>query len=100
MFNITPADVPTELNSTGVGGFLRGTRVELGKYTDRDTFVGVAIRPATLGPGVWVRRRLNNGFRLELSSEPRFVLREPSLTPQDPVSARNWAVFLIKEWRY
>lgn len=100
VFNITPADVPTELSSTGFGGFLRGTRIELGKYTDPDTFVGLAIRPATLGPGLTLQRRLNNGFRLEMSSEPRFVLREPSLAPQDPVSARNWAVFLVKEWRY
>lgn len=100
VFNITPADVPSEINSTGIGSFLRGTRVEFGKYTDPDTFLGLAVRPGAIGPGLTVQRRLNNGFRLELSSEPRFVLREPSLSPRDPVTARNWAAFLIKEWRY
>jgi translocation and assembly module TamB len=100
VFNITPADVPTEINSTGIGSFLRGTRVEFGKYTDPDTFVGLAVHPATIGPGLLAQRRFNNGFRLELSTEPRFVPRDPSLTPRDPITARNWAAFLIKEWRY
>ncbi|MDQ6831538.1 MAG: translocation/assembly module TamB domain-containing protein [Gemmatimonadota bacterium] len=101
-FNITPADVPAELSSTGIGGFLRGTEFELGKYTSRDTFVGLQARPAPDAvPGIRVEQRMSAGFRLEASFEPRYLLRDPTLsTTQPPVPTGVFGLFLIREVRW
>ncbi|HYN83265.1 MAG TPA: translocation/assembly module TamB domain-containing protein [Gemmatimonadaceae bacterium] len=100
VFTITPADVQTD-----VGGFLRGTEVEFGKYIKSHTFVGVQIRPdpeALKRPGLYLQHRFGGlkGYRLETSFEPRFILREPSLAPQEPSTTSVLGLFLIREWRF
>ena len=100
VFNITPADVQTD-----VGGFLRGTEIEFGKYIKSHTFVGLQVRPdpqALKRPGVYVQHRFGglHGYRLETSFEPRFLLREPSLALQEPVTTSVLGLFLIREWRF
>ena len=100
VFNITPADVQTD-----VGGFLRGTEIEFGKYIKSHTFVGVQVRPdpeALKRPGIFVQHRFGGlkGYRLEASFEPRFLLREPSLALQEPATTSVLGMFLIREWRF
>jgi autotransporter translocation and assembly factor TamB len=100
VFNITPADVQTD-----VGGFLRGTQVEFGKYIKSPTFIGFQFRPdpqALKRPGIFLQHRFSGlkGYRLETSFEPRFLLREPSLALQQPTTTSVLGLFLIREWRY
>jgi translocation and assembly module TamB len=100
VFNITPADVQTD-----VGGFLRGTELEFGKYIKSHTFVGLQVRPdpqALKRPGVYVQHRFGGlrGYRLETSFEPRFILREPSLALQEPSTTSVLGLFFIREWRF
>jgi len=100
VFNITPADVQTD-----VGGFLRGTEVEFGKYIKSHTFVGLQFRPdpqALKRPGIYLQHRFGGlkGYSLETSIEPRFVLPEPSLALQQPVTTSVFGLFLIREWRF
>ena len=100
VFTITPADVQTD-----VGGFLRGTELEFGKYIKSHTFVGVQVRPdpqALKRPGIYVQHRFGGlrGYRLETSFEPRFILREPSLAPQEPATTSVLGLFFIREWRF
>jgi len=100
VFNITPADVQTD-----VGSFLRGTEVEFGKYIKSHTFIGLQVRPdpqALKRPGIFVQHRFGGlrGYRLESSFEPRFLLREPSLALQEPITTSVLGMFLIREWRF
>jgi len=100
VFNITPADVQTD-----VGGFLRGTEIEFGKYIKSHSFLGLQLRPdpeALKRPGVFFQHRFGGlrGYRLETSFEPRFLLREPTLALQQPVTTSVLGFFLIREWRF
>jgi translocation and assembly module TamB len=100
VFNITPADVQTD-----VGGFLRGTEIEFGKYIKSHTFVGIQVRPdpeALKRPGLYLQHRFGGlrGYRLETSFEPRYLLREPSLALQQPTTTSVFGLFLIREWRF
>ncbi|MEP6904991.1 MAG: translocation/assembly module TamB domain-containing protein, partial [Gemmatimonadales bacterium] len=100
VFNITPADVQTD-----VGGFLRGTEVEFGKYIKSHTFVGLQFRPdpqALKRPGIYLQHRFGGlkGYRLETSVEPRFLLNTPSLALQTPTTTSVFGLFLIREWRF
>ena len=99
-FNITPADVQTD-----VGGFLRGTEVEFGKYIKSHTFVGLQFRPdpqALKRPGIYLQHRFGGlkGYSLETSVEPRFLLTTPSLALQTPTTTSVFGLFLIREWRF
>ena len=100
VFNITPADVQTD-----VGGFLRGTEIEFGKYIKSHSFISLKVRPdpqALKRPGIYYEHRFGGlrGYRLETSFEPRFLLREPSLALQTPVTTSVLGMFLIREWRF
>jgi translocation and assembly module TamB len=100
VFTITPADVQTD-----VGGFLRGTELAFGKYVKSHTFIGAQIRPdpeALKRPGLYLQHRFGGlkGYRLETSFEPRYILREPSLAPQEPSTTSVLGLFLIREWRF
>ena len=100
VFNITPADVQTD-----VGGFLRGTEIEFGKYIKSHTFIGLQVRPdpqALKRPGIYLQHRFGGlrGYRLETSVEPRFLLREPTLALQQPTTTSVFGLFLIREWRF
>jgi translocation and assembly module TamB len=102
VFNITPADVPTEISPNGVGAFLRGTELEIGKYTDQQTFVALQARPDLVWPGIRAQRRMSKGIRLEASFEPRYLLRKPTLETSADAPARINALglFMIREWRF
>lgn len=100
VFNITPADVQTD-----VGSFLRATEVEFGKYIRTHTFVSVQGRPdpqALKRPGLRLEHRFGGtrGYRLETSFEPRFLLKEPTLADRAPATTSVFGLFLIREWRF
>ena len=103
VFNISPGDVPTEVSAGGVGGFLQGTEVEAGVYTDRNTFFAVQTQasPSWAGLGIRVERRFGRGLRVETSFAPRYFLAEPTLGTQPAQSpTTSFGAFLIKEWRF
>jgi translocation and assembly module TamB len=101
VFNITPADVPTEVYTpNGISDFLSGTEIELGKYVDPRTYLAVQARAKGL-PGVALRQRTSKGFTYELSMEPRFKVSEPTLAPnQTPKPLPVFGAFIIREWRF
>ena len=102
VFNITPADVQTEVWRTDVGGFFKGTEVEFGKYLNPNTFVGLNLRPDPSAlPGARYQVRTGKGFRVELSFQPRFLLQTPTLSStQTPASTGVFGAFLVREWRF
>lgn len=106
VFNITPADLQTELWQTDVGSFLLGTEIEYGKYWNPRNFVGLQARPlfffqpSNSPPGLRYQHRDSRGFILEASFESRFRLRAPSLAITQPKTATVFGLFLIREWRF
>lgn len=97
VFNITPADVPTELGGQGVVNFFQSTRIEAGKYLSPYFFMALQAQQY---PGLRAEYRTPKGWRYEASVEPRYLLQPPSLTlqPVRPVTA--FGAFLIREWRF
>jgi translocation and assembly module TamB len=101
VLNITPADIPTELTPNDVQTLLAGTQVEAGKYLNKSTFVVFQARPTFVAPGARVEYRMPRGYRIEASIEPRFLIRQPSLsTLQDPKPTSVLGAFLIREWKF
>jgi translocation and assembly module TamB len=99
VFNITPADVPTELwQGRGLGNILTQTRVEAGKYVNPRTFLGV--QTVGFNPGMSLQHRTAKGWRLEASMLPRILLGEPSLSQQVGRTRQAYGGFIIREWRY
>jgi translocation and assembly module TamB len=98
-FNVTPADVPTELTSNnGFGTFITGTRFEGGKYLNPRTFV--VGQMVDFSPGARVQYRDSKGWRYEATTERRFLLRQPTLSRQDFDRKRGYGAFIIKEWKF
>lgn len=101
VFTITPADVQTD-----VGGFLRGTQFEFGKYVRSHTFVAVQspLDPDALKrPGIQLVHRFGGlkGYRLETGLETRYLLQEPTLSRDQGVTTTSvFGAFLIREWRF
>ena len=100
VFNITPADVQTD-----VGSFLKGTEVEFGKYIKSHTFVATKTRldPGSLNrPGFQLQHRFGGlrGYSLEASLEPRYLLHEPTLAPQTVGTTSALGIFLVRNWRF
>jgi hypothetical protein len=100
VFNITPADVQTD-----IGGFLRATQVEFGKYIKSHTFLEAQTRlePASLGrPGLQYQHRFGGtrGYSLSATVETRYLLNEPTLAPQTVSTTSVFGLFLIREWRF
>jgi translocation and assembly module TamB len=100
-FNIEPADVQLDAAS-----FLRGTQVEFGKYIQTRTFLQLQFRPDPTSlqrPGFQLTHRFggNTGYRIEASLEPRYLLKQPSLSPDvNPTTTSAFGLFLVREWRY
>jgi translocation and assembly module TamB len=100
VFNIAPADIQSD-----VGSFLRATEVEFGKYIKSHTFAAVQIRPdpaALRRPGLLVEHRFGGrrGYSFETSFQPRYLLKDPTLDPQVPVTTSVFSFFLIRNWRF
>jgi len=100
VFTIAPADIQTD-----VGSFLRSTELEFGKYIKSHTFVSAQLRPdpqALKRPGLQLEHRFGGlrGYSLQTSFQPRYLLREPTLSLQDPITTSVFGLFLIREWRY
>jgi len=101
VLNITPADIPSELALNSVQTLLAGTQVEAGKYLNKNTFVVFQARPTFVAPGARVEYRMPRGYRIEASIEPRFLIRQPTLsTQQDPKPTSVLGAFLIREWKF
>jgi len=107
--NVTPADLYTEIARSGeLSGFFKGTEVEIGKYTDQNTFVSVQARLSTFAsnpndravPGVRVQRRLGKDFTIDASLAPRYVPQPPTLERVTPLSTGVFGTFLRKEWKF
>ncbi len=97
VFNITPADVPTELGGRGVIDFLASTRIEAGKYLSRNFFMALQAQKY---PGIRGQYRTSKGWRFEASVEPRFLLVPPSLAAQPIPAVTSFGLFIIREWRF
>jgi translocation and assembly module TamB len=98
-FNVTPADVPTELtNTNGFATFISGTRFEGGKYVNPRTFV--VGQMVDFSPGIRVQHRDSKGWRVEAVTEPRFLLKQPTLSSQEFDRKRSYGAFLIREWKF
>ena len=100
VFNIAPADIQTD-----VGGFLRGTEIEFGKYYRSNTFLAFQVRPdpdALKRPGLQVQHRFAGlrGYSAEATFQPRYLLRDPTLALQEPRTTSVFGLFLIREWRF
>jgi translocation and assembly module TamB len=101
VFNITPADIPTEVSAAKTTGLLKGTEIEMGKYF-QDNFVAVQ-KPLDFGtnPGLLWQRRTGKGFILESTLTTRYRVRAPSLSQTGTVSSTSvLGLFLIREWRF
>ncbi len=101
VFTITPADVQTD-----VGGFLRATQFEFGKYLRSRTFLAVKspLDPAALQrPGVVLVHRFVGlrGYRVETGLETRYLLQDPTLARDQSIANTSvFGAFFVREWRF
>ena len=99
VFDISPASVPQQLGSPqGIGQFIQGTRVEVGKYVNPRTFVGLQEEAYVLGARV--QHRTPKGWLYSAYWEPRTMLKEPTLAGQAIKSTTALGAFVLREWRF
>jgi hypothetical protein len=101
-FNVSPADVPTELVFGKTGG-VRGALIEGGRYLTTDRYVAAQIRPFTAGiPGVRVAQKVGALYRLDIGVEPRFLFRSPTELGITHPTVRTGAfgAFLTRLWDF
>jgi hypothetical protein len=96
VFNITPADLPTELGN--IGTFIQGTRIEAGKYLSPYFFAALQLQQ--YHPGLRAQYRTPKGWRFETAVEPRYLLQPPSLAIQKFPAVTSFGAFVIREWRF
>lgn len=80
VLNITPAELPADLSLSALQTVLKGTEIEIGKYTDRHTFVLGRVRTSLAIPGASVERRIGRTFTLRGNFETRLQPERPTLT--------------------
>lgn len=80
VLNITPAELPTDISLGAFQTVLKGTELEIGKYTGRNTFVLGRVRTSLAIPGALVERRVGRKIMLRGSFETRFLPERPTLT--------------------
>ena len=80
VLNITPAELPTDISLGAFQTVLKGTELEIGKYTGRNTFVLGRVRTSLAIPGALVERRVGRKIMLRGSFETRFQPERPTLT--------------------
>ncbi|MEX2152407.1 MAG: translocation/assembly module TamB domain-containing protein [Gemmatimonadaceae bacterium] len=99
VFNIEPADLPTELGN--VGSFLQGTRLEAGKYFSPYFFMAAQTQlQLKTVPGLRAQYRTPKGWRFEAAFENRYLLQPPSLALQPIPAVSSFGAFVIREWRF
>jgi translocation and assembly module TamB len=98
VFDITPADVPTEIGGRGIGNFLTQTKVEAGKYVNPRTFL--TVQEQAMRPGLAIEHRTADGWQFRASAEPRILLSEPTLNAQPYRTVPAYGGFIIREWRF
>jgi hypothetical protein len=97
VFNIEPADVPTELGAQQAIDFLTSTRIEAGKYLSPYFFAALQLQKY---PGVRAAYRGSRGMRYEFAVEPRYLLQPPSFALQRISPTTSFGAFMIREWRF
>ena len=101
VFNIEPADVPTEVGA--VGSFFQSTRVEAGKYLSPYFFMALQTQ-LQFGngkyPGIRATYRTPKGLRFEAAIETRYILQPPTLAIQPIPGRSSFGAFIIREWRF
>jgi translocation and assembly module TamB len=98
VFDITPADVPTDVTGRGFGSFIRDTRFEAGKYINPRTYVSAQTSAFRFGVGI--EHRTADGWRFSAAFEPRVILLEPTLKDVPTRVQRTLGGFIIREWRF
>jgi translocation and assembly module TamB len=98
VFDITPADVPTNATSRGLSDFLRDTKFEAGKYINTRTYVSVQEAARNFGFGV--QYRTPDHWLFTGAFEPRVLLLEPNLKEINTRTQRTLGAFVIREWRF
>jgi len=99
VFNIEPADVPTEIGA--VGSFLQGTRIEAGKYFSPYFFLALQAQlQFRAAPGLRAQYRTPKGWRFEAAMENRYILQPPSLSMRPIPAVTSFGAFVIREWRF
>jgi translocation and assembly module TamB len=98
VFDITPSDVPTELGSGGLNGFLNQTKIEAGKYVTSRTFASLQEQARNIGASI--EHRTPDGWRFNATFEPRLLLQEPTLNSQPFRPVRSIGVFILRDWRF
>ncbi len=97
VFDITPGDVPL-FNGSGPRDFFTQTKIEAGKYVNPRTFVSVQEQAGL--PGLSVDHRTANGWQFYVSTSPRILLSEPTLSDQPHRTLQSYGGFVIREWRF
>ena len=97
VFNIEPADVPTEIGAQKAIDFLTSTRIEAGKYLSPYFFTALQLQKY---PGMRAAYRGSRGMRYEFAVEPRYLLQPPSFAQQPIRPVTSFGAFIIREWRF
>ncbi len=98
VFDITPADVPTDVTGHGFSDFIRDTKIEAGKYINPRTYVNTSESAYRFGIGI--DHRTADGWRFSGAFEPRVLLLEPNLTAVNTKVLQTLGGFIIREWRF
>ncbi|HEX3867921.1 MAG TPA: translocation/assembly module TamB domain-containing protein [Gemmatimonadaceae bacterium] len=97
VFDITPGDVPL-FNNSGPRDFFIETRIEAGKYVNPRTYVSVQEQAGL--PGLSLEQRTPGGWRFFVSTAPRILLGEPTLSLQPTRTVQSYGGFVLREWRF
>jgi hypothetical protein len=99
-FNIIPGESPELIGGSNAGfkAFVADTRIEAGKYLNPRTFLGIQTQAAL--PGARLEYRTPSGWRYNAFTQPRIILKEPSLSGQLYKSTQSFGGFVIREWRF
>jgi translocation and assembly module TamB len=109
VINITPGgELSPELaTQRGLEVFLLSTQFEIGRYLNRQLFVGLQTTPSFYRqppylPGFRVQYRFvrNPGLSLEAVSLPRFFLFEPTLAAPRLEQFSPFGLYLVRRWRF
>jgi hypothetical protein len=98
-FDVSPADVPTELVFGKTGG-VRGAMIEGGRYVTVDRYIAGQMRLTTGIPGVRMSQKFGAAYRLDVGLEPRFLFRNPEDLGITHPTVRTgvFGAFLTRMW--